>query len=447
MAEFKITKGYDVPIAGQAKEELTDATPAPFLGVCPSEFPGLKPKLSVALNDAVKVGSPLFYDKRDPELQFLSPAGGRVTAINYGPRRVIEEIVISRDATEQYESFPAFTSAQIAALDRGSLISHLRKGGVWPYLRSRPFDRLADATQTPKAIFVNCMETAPLGNNPSFSLRDKGEAFAAGLAAMKVLCPQVHVCTAPGASNVFAATGAQAHTFSGPHPAGLVSTHISRVAPLNKGEQVWYIHARDLVMVGTLLLSGRYPTERVVAIAGPGAAKSGYVRGRIGTKLNHWVQGRTANGEQRLITGNVLHGRACSEGSYLGFYDDLITILPEGREQHFLGWLSPGFDVPSFTRNFVSGFLGGKQYAMNTNRNGGHRAIIQSGMWEEVVALDIYPEYLVKAALAEDIDAMERLGIYECAPEDFALCTYVCPSKTEVCEIIAKGLELVEKEG
>lgn len=446
MADFKITKGYNVPIAGEASENLSDLAQPPFLGVCPVEFRGLKPKLTVKVNDEVKVGTPLFFDKKNPNLQFVSPAGGRVTAINYGPRRVIEEIVISRDGSEQYEEFEKYAVGKISGLSRGDLVTHLLKGGLWPYVRSRPFSKIADPDESPKALFINCMDSAPLANNPSFSLKDKGDAFAAGVAAARVLCSEVHLCQAPGAN--FSGDGVQSHTFSGKHPAGLVGTHISKINPINKGDSVWYIHARDLVLIGEFLLTGRYPTERVVAVAGPGASKTGYFKTRLGVKLKDVTSGCLSDGEQRLISGDVLSGTAKNEDAFLGFYDDLVTVIPEGREQHFVGWMMPGFNIPSFTRVFVSGILGGaKKFAMNTNLNGGHRAIIQSGMWESVVALDIFPEHLTKATIAGDIDAMEQLGILECAPEDFALCTYVCPSKTEVSDIIAKGLELMEKEG
>lgn len=448
MTDFKISKGYSVPISGEANQKVTELALPPFLGMCPVEFPGLKSKLSVQVNDEVKVGSPLFFDKKRPEILFLSPAGGRVTAINYGPRRVIEEIIISRGAEEDYEQFNAFDLSEIALLGRDKLITHLQKGGMWPYFRQRPYNIIASAEDTPQAIFVNCMDTAPLANNPNFSLKDKAEDFKTGIAVLNALCAKVHVCTDAG-SNVFSGSGqAQTHCFSGKHPAGLVGTHITKIAPINKGELVWYLNARDLVMIGSFMRRGKYPTERVVALAGAGASQPAYYKTRVGISIKHLITGNTAPGDLRFISGNVLSGTAKSDTSFLGYYDDLVSIVPEGRDQHFLGWMMPGFNQPSFTRTFASAFLGGsKKFKMNTNLNGGHRAIIQSGMWEEVVALDVHPEFLVKATIAGDIDAMEQLGILECAPEDFALCTYVCPSKTEVSDIIAQGLELMEKEG
>ncbi|CAM2006948.1 Na(+)-translocating NADH-quinone reductase subunit A [Acanthopleuribacter pedis] len=449
MGDFKISKGYTVPAKGEAAEEITDAKHPPFVGVCPNDFRGLKPKLAVAVNDEVKVGSPLFFDKKNPELVFLSPAGGRVTAINYGPRRVIEEIIIATNDTYEHEIFEKHTPAQISKVTRETLIQKLLAGGVWPYLRRRPYNKIADYNVQPKGIFVNCMATAPLAPQPSYFLADNKADFEAGVEALKVLCDKVHVVTDgnDGKAELFRGVqGVQQHRFTGKHPAGLVGTHITHIDPLNKGETVWVIDAANLVMIGRFLTSGRYPIERTVALAGNGLTKTGYVRTQVGAKLADLTEGRLAGGENRFISGDMLSGNQRAAERPIGFYDTLATVLPEGREQHFLGWMNPGFSLPSFTRAFVSGFLPGK-YNLNTNINGGRRAIVVSGNYDSVVALDIHAEFLVKATLANDIEQMEQLGILECDPEDFGLATYVCPSKTEVSRIIAEGLELMEKEG
>ncbi|MDJ0839749.1 MAG: Na(+)-translocating NADH-quinone reductase subunit A [Acidobacteriota bacterium] len=447
MADFRIKKGYDVPILGEANKETSDMAYPSFVGVCPVEFPGLKPRLDVKVNDEVKIGSPLFHDKKDETVRFLSPAGGRVTAINYGPRRVIEEIIIATDEREEHESFPKHAAAEIAGMDRDTLIDELRAGGVWPCIRRRPFNKIAGRDDNPKAIFVNCMDTAPLAGDPNFSLKEDNEAFKAGVAALSVLCGVVHVCTAKGADDSFSGSSGTKHSFSGKHPAGLTGTHIGHVSPINKGEVVWHVTARDAVLIGSLLLDGKYPTKRVVAVAGPSVNKPAYIRARMGARISDLTGGNVAEGEQRYISGNILSGAVRASEGFLGFYDDLVTVLPEGREQRFIGWMMPGFNLPSYTRTYFSGLFGGKRFKMNTNINGGHRAIIQSGLWERVVALDVFPEHLTKACMAGDIEAMEQLGILECEPEDFALCTYIDPSKTEVSQIIAEGLEMIEKDG
>ena len=449
MADFRIKKGYDVPISGDAKKETSDCSPPPFVAMCPVEFPGLKPRLAVAVNDEVKVGSLLFYDKRLPEIRFLSPACGRVTAINYGPRRVIEEIVVATSDKVEYEPLDRVQGDQIAKMDRADLIEMLQKAGLWPYVRRRPFNKIANPEEQPKSIFVNCMDTSPLANDPAFSLKDQRDNFATGLQVLKVLCPKVHVCMASnGGKDVFGGhDGVSTNTFSGKHPAGLTGTHITKIDPINKGEVIWHFTARDLTMIGEFFETGKYPVRRTIAVAGPGASEPRYYRAQQGMKIKDIVGDKVADGEQRYISGSVLSGSTRQAEGYLGFYDDLITVIPEGRKQEFIGWMLPGAGKPSFTRTFLSAFLGSKRFDMNTNINGGRRAIIQSGMWEKVVALDIHPEFLTKATMAEDIDAMEQLGILECDPEDFALCTYIDPSKTEVSKIIAQGLELMEKEG
>ncbi len=448
MAHFKIRKGYAVPITGEPKQEIVDAPRPPFVGVCPTEFPGVKPRLAVSVDDRVKVGTPLFAHKKLTELQFVSPASGKVTAINYGPRRVIEEIIIATDNDYEHEAFPSFSLAEIRALDRDALVEGLMKGGMWPLLRQRPFGKIPLSTEAPKAIFVNAMNTAPLANDPNFSLDGKGEAFEAGVAALSRLSGKTYVCARGDRANAMftQSQDAECHQFSGKHPAGLVGTHITKLNPLNKGERVWHLNARDAVAVGEFLLGGRYPVERVVAVAGPGCKEPRYVRTQLGVKIKDLVGDNVKEGEQRFVSGDALSGAARPADGFLGFYDDLATILPEGRDQDFLGWMSPGAGKPSISRVFLSALFN-KKYDLTTNLNGSPRAIVQSGIWDGLVALDVYPEFLIKATIAQDIDQMERLGILECAPEDFALCTYACPSKTEASKIIAEGLELMEKEG
>ncbi len=448
MTVFKIKEGYTVPISGEAKQEVKDLPHPPFVGICPNEIKGLKPKLAVRVDDEVKVGSPLFFDKKSPNILFLSPAAGRVTAINYGPRRVIEEIIIDTKDHYEYENFPKFASGKIGKIGRDELIENLMKGGIWPFIRRRPFNKIANPADKPKAIFVNCMDSAPLANDPNFSLDRKAGEFAAGIEALKVLCGKVYVSARSNDPNPMfqAPEGIEYNSFSGKHPAGLIGTQISRLNPINKGETVWYMTARDTVLMGSFLLTGTYPIERVVAVAGPGVIKPTYVRTQMGAKISDMVADNLTGGEMRFVSGDVLSGWTKSVDGFLGFYDDLISVLPEGREQHFMGWMMPGLNQPCYSNAYLSGFLS-KRFKMNTNLNGGRRAIIQSGIFGRVVALDIHPEFLVKATLANDIDAMEQLGILECDPEDFALCTYLCPSKTEVGRIIAGGLEMMEREG
>lgn len=448
MADFKINKGYDVPIKGVAAKEISDLPKPSIVGLCPNEFRGMKPKLAVKEGDTVKIGSPLFFNKKQPEILFVSPASGTVSTIKYGPKRVIEEVVVTASQQAEYESFETFDLGKISKVSREDLVSHLCKTGLWPLIRRRPFTKIAQIAEQPKSLFVNCMDTAPLACDPNFAADGKDAAFQAGIEAMKRLAPKVHVVTHRNPSNVFTKPqGVEHHTFEGKHPTGLVGTHINKIDPINKGDVVWCLNARDVITIGNTLLTGKYDVERVVAVAGPGAAKAQYYRTQLGVKVKDLLKGGTTDGEQRFVSGNVLYGLQKSEESFLGYYDNLLSIVPEGRDQDLLGWALPTFSKQSFTRTLPTGFMPGKKFEMTTNLNGGRRAIIVSGEWDKVMAIDVYPEFLVKATMANDLDAMEQLGLLEVDPEDFALCTYICPSKTELTRVIADGLEMMEKEG
>jgi len=449
MAHYRIKKGYDIPVKGKAERRLSELPAPPFVGVHPTSFAGVKPKLKVAVDDRVKVGTPLFFDKNHPEIMFCSPGSGKISAIDYGPRRVIERIVIACDDQTLFDSKPVHDTQEIASMQRDDLIAELLAGGVWPFIRQRPFDKIADPSLTPKSIFVNFMDTAPLAADQEFALEGRENEFAAGLTAMKVLSGgKLFVIGARDLSKSFKSyTEAEYHSFSGPHPAGLVSTHIGRLDPINQGQWIWYVNARDVVAIGHFLLTGHYPIERVVAIAGSGASDRAYVKTQLGAQIQNLVGDSGDSGSLRYISGNLLTGTVSSPDRFLELYDAQVTVIAEGDERHFLGWIMPGLSKWSFGRTMLSSFMPGKRFEMDTNLNGGPRAIVQSGLWERVVALDIHPEFLIKAAVANDIEGMEKLGIFEVAPEDFALCSYVCPSKTEVCEIIRDGLDLMEQEG
>lgn len=455
MSTFSIKRGYNIPVQGEANtaDGRLDAPRPASYSVHPLEFGAkLKPRLKVEVGDAVKIGSPLFVDKAHPEVVFASPAAGKVSDIKYGPRRVIEAITITADGEDAVQ-FENFRQGEIKNVARQRLIDLLLNGGVWPYIRRRPFDEIARSTETPASIFVNCMDTAPLAADPAFALKDKFAEFEAGIEALKILADgkKVHIVTAHGGESIFTKVqgqGVEQHTFKGKHPAGLVGTHISRIDPLvgSQSKLVWYCNARDVVMLGSFLLVGQYPTEKIVAVAGVGATKRGYYRARVGQSAESIIGRNLADGEQRIISGNLLTGAKIRGDIAVGFYDDLITVIPEGRERHFIGWMLPGLSRWTYSRAFVSAMIPGRKYAMHTNKNGEKRSMVKTGDYAKVVALDVLPDYLAKAILSEDIEMMEQLGILECAPEDFALCSYICPSKTEFTEIIQQGLDLMQAE-
>ena len=448
MEVYKIKKGFDLPIQGRADAQFAESTAPKSIGVHPIEFKGLKPKLIVQEGDSVKVGSPLFFDKSRPEIQFCSPATGTISEIKYGPRRVIEAIRIAPSETEEFEQHENFRPDAISQVGRENLVKLLLKAGLWPYFRQRPFDIIPDPGSEPASIFVNCMATAPLAADPEFALQGKFAEFKAGMEALKVLCKTVHVVVdgKKPDSEFLKVEGVQKHGFTGPHPAGLVGTHISKIDPITHHKTLWYLNARDVVKLGAFLLVGQYPTERVVCTAGSGLTKRQYFRTVSGASLNDLLDKDIIDSELRYISGDVLTGRQITENDYVGFYDDTITVIPEDRERRFIGWLLPGAKRHTFSGAYISAFIPGQVFNMKTNKNGEKRALVKTGDYEKVTALDVLPDFLVKAILAEDIEMMEQLGILECAPEDFALCTYICPSKTEFTEIIQDGLDLMQKE-
>ena len=456
--KYCIRRGYDIPIKGVPEASLKDLREKRprYFSVRPTEFHYIKPKLQVQQGDDVKVGSPLFFDKRHEVLSFASPVSGRVHKIRFGPRRCIEAIIIEASSgEEEYQQWPSFRPDEISIAKKEDLKKILLEAGLWPHIRQRPFDIIADPDRDPDAIFINCMDTAPLSADPEFTLKDRLVDLRAGLEALGLFSKKLHlVLNGKVQDSIFQEISIRGselkiHRFVGAHPAGLVSTHIQKISPLHAKKVIWYLNARDAADLGTFLLLGRYPTERIVALSGMGVAEKKercYYKIRIGASLEGFLKHKLLEGEQRILSGNLLTGKKIGKEDSLGFYDDVITVIPESWERHFIGWMLPGLSRPSWSRAFFSALLPWRKYNMNTNKNGELRSLVKTGDYEKVIALDILPSFLLKAILCEDIELMEQLGIYELAPEDFALCSYICPSKVEFCQIVRSGLDMMLAE-
>ena len=447
MKIYRIKTGYRLPIEGAAQRTVQERRTAGSIGLHPADFRGVKPKLEVKVNDSVKAGTPLFHDKANPEIKFPAPASGRISEIVYGSRRTIEAIRIAPSGDE-YVQHPSYRPGEIASIKRADLIALLLQGGMWPFLRRRPFGTVAHPSESPSSIFVNAMDTAPLAADQEFLLEGQWEDYRAGIAALRTLGRVNVIVDGRRPDSEFARLeGVSLYGVIGLHPAGNVSTHVSLIDPVARpGKVVWTITARDAARLGSFLLVGRFPRNRRIAATGTGLEKNVYVDTVAGADIQSVVQGLVAPGHPRLISGNVLMGRRVPSDGYIGFYDAEVTVIPEDRERHFLGWMMPGFRKPTYSRAYMSGFVMGRKFSMGTNLCGEPRALVKTGDYQKVVALDVLPDYLAKAILAEDIDQMEQLGLLECAPEDFALCSYICPSKTEFTEIIQQGLDLMQKE-
>jgi len=445
---IKIKRGLNIKLKGSAEKIFVKAEKAELFGVKPTDFHGLIPKLAIKVGDLVKAGSVLFYDKNQPEIKLTSPVSGVVQTINRGERRRILEVIVKPDEGIEYEDFKQENPAE---LPREKIIEKLLDSGLWPSIRQRPYHIIANPEKTPKSIFISAFDTAPLAPDYDFVVKGMGKEFQVGIDALSKLTEgkvHVNVDSEYPPSLVFTrAQGIQINKFKGPHPAGNVGTQIHYIDPVNKGELVWTISPQDVIAIGRLFLTGHYDASRIVALAGSEVLKPKYFKTLAGSCIRSITENNILDrGQIRYISGNVLTGTRVTKNGFLGYYDSQITLIPEGDQHEFLGWLSPGFNKFSLSRSFWSWLFPRKKYRIDSNLKGGNRALMITGSFEKVFPMDILPMQLLKAIVVEDIDLMEKLGIYEVVDEDFALCEFVDTSKTEIQEIVRNGLDLMIKE-
>jgi Na+-transporting NADH:ubiquinone oxidoreductase subunit A len=447
--EIRLKRGFTIQIEGEADKSLMSSTfKIESYAVKPTDFYGVRPKLLVEEGTAVKAGTPLFFDKADERIQITSPVSGTISAINRGEKRVIEEIIIAPDEKMDYMDFGKQSPTECSA---EQIKSKLLESGLWACVRMRPYHVIANPDDQPKMIVVSAFDTAPMGPDYDFVAHGRKEHFQAGLDALaKLTQGKVHLNIHEELTrdDIFLyAKNVEINTFSGKHPAGNVGVQIHHLDPINKGETVWFVNPQDVIIIGRLFLEGRLDATKIVALAGSELKRTGYHKIIAGACIKWLVEDNLIdNANPRYISGNVLTGKQISQDGYLGFYDHLISVIPEGNYYEFMGWAMPGFFKFSFWRSFFSWMMPGKKYVLDTNYHGGHRALIFTGQYEKVLPMDILPMQLIKSCIIEDIEAMEALGIYEVDAEDFALCEYIDPSKTEIQSIIRKGMDLVKQE-
>jgi len=443
----RLKKGLDIKLKGGAGKVLAGEAVSRLYGVKPIDFPGLTPKLNVREGDKVLAGSALFHDKLRPEVLFTSPVSGTVLFINRGDRRKLLEIVVEKEGNE----FVDFGKADPAGLTREKIKETLLKSGLWPSVRQRPYNVVANPLDVPDAIFISGFDTAPLAPDYNFVMDNSPEAsFRTGIAALRKLTDgKINLILNGKGSNsdlLKNASGVEISYFSGPHPAGNVGVQIHHISPINKGDKIWTVNFQDVLAVGRLFEEGVYRNDRIIALTGSEVQNAQYYTIRSGASISSIVKENVIQGNLRYISGNVLTGTKIEPDGFLGYYDSQVTVIPEGNYYEFFGWMMPGFNKFSFSKTFASSILPQKNYIFDTNLHGGERAFVMTGQYEKVVPMDIYPMQLLKAILAEDIEMMENLGIYEIAEEDFALCEYICPSKIEIQSIVRKGLDLMIRE-
>jgi Na+-transporting NADH:ubiquinone oxidoreductase subunit A len=447
---IRIRKGSDIRLVGVAEKTLETPAKSEVFAVKPPDFHGLTPKLVAREGDKVKAGDTLFFDKYNEPVKFNAPVSGTVQEVLRGAKRRILEVRIKADANVEYKDFGA---KDPGSMDAATLREHLLTGGMWPFFMQRPYNIIARPDSTPKAIFISGFDSAPLAPDEDFVMEHMKEDFKAGIKALTVLSEgkPVHLGVRKGSSAYNDIDGVVKHDVSGPHPAGNVGVQIHHVDPINKGEVVWTIKPQDVANIGRFLTTGKFDLQRIVALAGSEVNQPKYYKVTVGTNVSVMTKGNLKEEKKRMISGNPLTGERIAEDGFLGYYDHQLSVLPEGDEPKFFlteGWLSPGLNKKTFSlsKAYPTWLLGKRRYDLDTNANGEPRAFVVTGQYEKVFPFDIYPVQLVKAIMVNDIDSMEKLGIYEVAPEDFALCEYACTSKINVQNIVREGLDTIREE-
>jgi Na+-transporting NADH:ubiquinone oxidoreductase subunit A len=453
MTTHTIKKGFDLRLAGRAEPVLVDAPEPQRVALETAEFPGIKPKALVKDGDEVVTGQPVFLNKLDRDVVWCSPVTGKVVEVVYGERRFLQRVVIANAAAGGGPSGGSKEQFAAAIQPKGSreeIVQAIKRAGLWPLFKQRPLGKMPSSDPAPVAIFVNGMDTAPLAACPAFATAGRKADLQAGIDLLKKLTTGKVYLTLRAAgdhqSDLRDLKGCEVHDFDGPHPAGLVGTHISRLQPLKPGEIAYSVTALDAARLGEWARTGKYPAKTVVAVAGSAAPAHRYFRVRDCAHLPALLG--KLEGDVRVVNGTVLHGNAVAPDGFLAMGTRTVTVIPEGTDARDLfGWALPQFGKLSFHRSVFSWLMPKREYVVDARLNGGHRPIVNIGAWESVTPLDILPTFLVRAIQANDIDEAVKLGLLEVTEEDVALCTFVDPCKIDVGEVIRQGLDLFEKEG
>ncbi len=449
-AAVEIKKGLDLPITGEPEPILEDAPKAGKAAVLGADYIGLKPTMAIAEGDRVKRGQLLFTDKKNPEVGYTSPAGGRIAAINRGDKRALLSVEIAVDEVEEEETFTSYQANQLSSLSAQEVKANLLASGLWTALRTRPHGKVPSPQTEPHSLFVNAMDTNPLALDPMFVIEIREFDFINGLTALsKLTGGKLYLCAKagddiPGKELEFVSWA----EFKGPHPAGLVGTHIHFLDPVGSHKTVWHVNYQDVLAIGKLFTTGKLDVERIISLAGPMIKRPRYLRTRLGASVADIVKGELAEGDVRAISGSILYGnKAVGPHAFLGRYHLQISAIRENPERLFLEWHRPGFDRFSVKRTFISNLFRGKKFAFTTSREGSERAMVPIGTYEEVMPLDMVITFLLRALIVGDTDQAQALGCLELDEEDLALCTFVCPAKYDFGPILRHNLTTIEMDG
>ena len=444
--DIRIKKGLDLKLVGEAQATVASVSRSQVYSIKPSDFHKVTPKLVLKEGAEVKAGEVIFYSKDDEAVKFVSPVSGKIVEIKRGDKRVILEIRIQADAQDTFIEHGKKNPNEMSG---DQVKAHLLASGCWPFIKQRPYDVVAHSGDTPKAIFISGYSSAPLSADVEVALKDKVASFQAGVDALaKLTSGKVHLSVNGKTNSILSGiSGVELHKVFGPHPSGNVGVQIAKIDPINIGERVWVVTPQDVAIIGDLFLTGKFEANKVIALAGSEVANPQYYAVRICAQIKEIVGGKLASDNVRIISGDVLTGDKVIADGNLGYYANTVTVIPEGNHYRMFGWMPfAGTDKHSMQRTALSFLMPGKRYKMDTNLNGEERALVVTGEMEKVMPLDIYPMQLLKACLAKDIEKMENLGIYEVAPEDFALIDYSNTSKLEAQVIIREALDLMINE-
>lgn len=444
-----IKRGLDVPITGEPDQRIEMGPAVTRVALLGEDYVGMKPTMLVAEGEEVALGQPVMDDKKNPGVLFTAPAAGKVAQIIRGAKRKFEALVIDVQG-DAAVSFGGLGKVSVESMNRDAVADELIRSGLWTALRTRPFGQIPSPAEKPHSIFVTAIDTNPLAADPAVVIAGREEAFVVGLQALSRLTEgKVFVCKGPKGSIPGGGGRIQPEIFSGPHPAGLVGTHIHFLDPVGPGKTVWYVNYQDVLAIGTLFLSGKLDPRRVVALGGPVVLRPRLIETRLGAEIGPLVAGELDLGVQsRVISGSILCGRKSeSPTGFLGRYHLQISALQEGNQREFLGWQQPGFDKYSVTKIFASALAKGKKFALTTSTGGSERAMVPMGTYEKVVPLDILPTQLLRALIIRDTEDAKKLGVLELEEEDVALCTFVCPGKYEYGSLLRDNLTTIQREG
>ena len=462
MALHKIAKGLDLPIPGKPLQVVRGTSPCTQVAVMADDFPGMKARMHVEEGETVKRGQVLFEDRKSPGVMHAAPGAGRVIGIHRGEKRALQSVVIDLSDAErrgelgldEFASFAHYTGNAAESLSGDQIRALLVEAGLWTAIRERPFSKVPSPDGQADALFITATDTNPHAPNPEVVLEGRMDDFVLGTGLLaRLLDGPTYLCVGEHSEiGDQAPEGVRVERFAGPHPSGTVGLHIHQLRPVNREHSAWHIGYQDVAAVGRLFSTGRLDVSRVISIAGPRVEDPRLERTRIGACVSELVSSdiaRSEGVEMRAISGSVLEGKRAHGKAFdfMGRYDRQISLLEEDRENVFLGWLTPGSDLFSVTRIYLSKIFKPKNFRFTTSLNGSPRAMVPIGLYEKVMPLDILPTFLLRALIVGDTERAEQLGVLELDEEDLALCTYVCPGKTNYGPILRKNLETIEKEG